>query len=215
MTRSNAIRVFVACVALASAPFVGALETDRQQQMFIEANYQKSTQSQTGNSNDPDITNLDGKVKITQGSLKSLGDHAVIYKNPSGVADESGNIGGIRRLVLTGKPAHMEQIHDVDCNPMTADALKIDYNNITGIAVLTSNVVVVQKGKSEFHGENMIYNTNTGEMESGDNSPSSRVHMVFEPKSATPAPATTNNCGFPGTPKTKPDKSAEKSPKKH
>jgi lipopolysaccharide export system protein LptA len=89
---------------------------------------------------------------------------------------------------------------------MTADALKIDYNNITGIAVLTSNVVVVQKGKSEFHGENMIYNTNTGEMESGDKTPASRVHMVIEAKTQTPAPATTNNCGFAGTPKPKTDK---------
>jgi lipopolysaccharide export system protein LptA len=89
---------------------------------------------------------------------------------------------------------------------MTADALKIDYNNITGIAVLTSNVVVVQKGKSQFHGENMIYNTNTGEMESGDNTAASRVHMVIEPKTDTPVAPTTNNCGFPGTPKPKTDK---------
>lgn len=215
MTRNNSIRIIVACVALASAPLASALETDRQQPMNIDANYQKSTQSQTGNSNDPDITNLDGNVQITQGSLKSHGDHAVIYKNPTGVADESGNIGGIRRLVLTGKPAHMEQVHDVDCSLMTADALKIDYNNITGIAVLTSNVVVVQKGKSEFHGENMIYNTNTGEMESGDNSPSSRIHIVMEAKSAATQPATTNNCGFSGTPKAKSEKSADKPAKKH
>jgi hypothetical protein len=42
----------------------------------------------------------------------------------------------------------------------------------------------------------MIYNTNTGAMESGDNSPTSRVHVVMEPKSEAPAP-TQNNCGFP------------------
>ena len=204
--QKNNLCLTLICVALALPSSLLALETDRQQPMNIEANYQKTTQSQTNNENDPDITNLDGNVVITQGSLKSHGDHAVIYKNPSGVADESGNIGGIRRLVLTGKPAHMEQVHDVDCNLMTADALKIDYNNITGIAVLTSNVVVIQKGKSEFRGENMIYDTNTGEMESGDKSPASRVHMVIEPKTQTPAPATTNNCGFPGTPKAKTDK---------
>ena len=204
--RKNNLRFTLTCVALALSSSLFALETDRQQPMNIEANYQKTTQSQTNNENDPDITNLDGNVIITQGSLKAHGDHAVIYKNPSGVADESGNIGGIRRLVLTGKPAHIEQVHDVDCSLMTADGLKIDYNNITGIAVLTSNVVVVQKGKSEFHGENMIYNTNTGEMESGDKTPASRVHMVIEAKTQTPAPPTTNNCGFAGTPKPKTDK---------
>ena len=144
-----------------------ALQTDRQQPMNIDARYQKSTQSLTGNPDDLDITNLDGNVVITQGSLKSTGDHAVIYKNPTGVADESGDIGGIRRIVLTGKGklAHLEQVHDIDCSLMTADAQNIDYNNVTGIAVLTRNVTVVQHGKSEFHGEHMVYNTATGEME--------------------------------------------------
>lgn len=206
MLKNDVLRTGVLCAAAALSASAFALETDRQQPMLIDADHQRTTQSQTNSENDPDITYLDGNVVIKQGSLKSHGDHAVIYKNPSGVADESGDIGGIRRLVLTGKPAHMEQVHDVDCNLMTADALKIDYNNITGIAVLTNNVVVVQKGKSEFHGENMIYNTNTGEMESGDNTAAGRVHMVIEPKTGTPAPATTNNCGFPGTPKPKTDK---------
>jgi lipopolysaccharide export system protein LptA len=210
LMRKNNLQFILICVALAQSSSLFALETDRQQQMNIDANYQKTVQSQTNNENDPDITNLDGNVIITQGSLKATGDHAVIYKNASGVADESGNIGGIRRLVLTGKPAHIQQVHDIDCSLMTADALNIDYNNITGIAVLTKHVIVIQKGKSEFHGENMVYNTNTGEMESGDTSPANRVHMVIEPKTQTPVPATTNNCGFPGTPKPKTEKSATK-----
>jgi lipopolysaccharide export system protein LptA len=193
--------------------FACALETDRQQPMNIDAKYQKSTQSQTGAANDPDITNLDGNVVITQGSLKSTGDHAVIYKNPTGVADESGNIGGIRRIVLTSngaKLAHLEQVHDIDCSLMTADAAKIDYDNITGIAVLTKNVTVVQHGKSEFHGEHMTYNTNTGEMEGGDTSADSHVHIVLQPTNKTQPAPSTNNCGFAGTPKPKSEKSATK-----
>ena len=189
-----------------------ALQTDRQQPMNIDARYQKSTQSLTGNPDDLDITNLDGNVVITQGSLKSTGDHAVIYKNPTGVADESGDIGGIRRIVLTGKGklAHLEQVHDIDCSLMTADAQNIDYNNVTGIAVLTRNVTVVQHGKSEFHGEHMVYNTATGEMEGGDQSAESHVHMVIQPNTKAAVAPTTNNCGFPGTPKPKSDKSAIK-----
>jgi lipopolysaccharide export system protein LptA len=210
MARNNRVRIALVCWALGASPFAWALQSDRQQEMLIDANYQKTTQSQTNTENDPDITNLDGNVVITQGSLKSHGDHAIIYKNPTGIADESGNIGGIRRIIITGKSAHLEQVHDIDCSLMTADALKIDYNNITGIAVLTSNVVVIQKGKSEFHGENMIYNTVTGEMESGDKDPSSRVHMVMQPSThAPPSPAAANNCGFPGAPKTKTDKAAK------
>jgi lipopolysaccharide export system protein LptA len=202
--------LFAAIALTCAASCACALETDRQQEMNIDAKTQKSTQSQTGTDTDPDITHFIGNVVITQGSLKSTGDHATIYKNPPGIADESGNIGGIRRIVIVGNPAHLQQVHDGDCSLMTADALNIDYNNITGIAVLTKNVHVVQHGKSEFHGEHMIYNTVTGEMTGGDESPESHVHMVLQPSNKTPAPASTNNCGFPGTPKPKSDKSAIK-----
>ena len=207
------MRISAAIALSIASSFACALETDRQQPMNIDAHYQKSTQSQNNTADDPDITNLDGNVVITQGSLKSTGDHATIYKNPTGIADESGNIGGIRRVVITskgGKLAHLEQVHDGDCSLMTADAQNIDYNNVTGIAVLTKSVTVVQHGKSEFHGEHMIYNTVTGEMVGGDESPESHVHMVLQPNNKTPAPPSTNNCGFPGTPKPKSDKSAIK-----
>ena len=65
------------------------------------------------------------------------------------------------------------------------------------LADLKGHVSVNQKGKGEFHGEHMIYNTKTGEMESGDNSPQSRVTMRFEPKTAAPAASSDNNCGYP------------------
>ena len=182
---------------LLSASHAFALSSDRNQPMLIDANYQKSTQSQTGKAGDPDITKLDGNVVVTQGSMKAHADHATIYKNPSGVADKNGSVGGITRVVLTGKQAHLQQVHDGDCGLVSADANTIDYLNATGIATLTGAVIVVQKGKGEFHGEHMIYNTNTGEMESGDLSSTSRVHMVMEPKSEQAAASSENNCGYP------------------
>jgi lipopolysaccharide export system protein LptA len=202
-------KTLLAAMTLGFACNAFALSSDRSQSMLIDANYQKTTQSQTGKSGDPDITRLDGNVVMTQGSMKTHADHATIYKNPSGVADKNGNVGGITRVVLTGKQAHLQQVHDGDCSLMSADADNIDYLNETGIATLTGGVVVVQKGKGEFHGERMTYNTNTGEMESGDLSSSSRVHMVMEPKSEQSAP-TADNCGFAaGKAKTKPVKSTE------
>jgi lipopolysaccharide export system protein LptA len=202
MHSMNQTKLLAACL-IACAGNAWALSSDRSQAMLIDANYQKTTQSQTGKASDPDITHLDGNVVVTQGSLKAHADHATIYKNPSGIADKNGKVGGITRLVLTGKQAHMQQMHDVDCGLMTADADTIDYLSETGIATLTGGVVVVQKGKGEFRGERMVYNTNTGEMESGDLSSTSRVHMVMEPKSEAAAP-TSDNCGFPaGKAKTK------------
>jgi lipopolysaccharide export system protein LptA len=194
--RNGFARPALACLGIALSANAFALKSDRDQQMLIDANRQTSIQSQTGKASDPDVTHLDGNVVMIQGSMKGRGDNAVIYKNPSGVVDAKGNAGKMTRVVFTGKPAHMQQVHDDDCGLMTADANTIDYDVQTGIATLTGQVVVVQKGKGESHSEHMIYDTNTGAMESGDTSPTSRVHMVMEPKSEPAAPSQ-NNCGFP------------------
>ncbi len=196
ITATAAITLCVGAISLAHA-----LSSDRSQPMRIDANYQKSTQSKTGKANDPDITQLDGNVKIIQGSMKIDAGHATVYQNPSGVADAKGDVGGITRIVFTGKPARMQQVHDGDCRLMTAEAATIDYDNVSGIATLTGNVTVVQKDKGEFHGQNMVYNTNTGDMESGSKSPGSRVHMVIQPKEKTPADTSSGNCGYPGVAK--------------
>ena len=202
------LAVLLAVVGASSNAF--ALQSDRDQQMNVDANYWKSARSQSGAASDPSIDNLDGNVQITQGSMKAHGDHATIYRNPASVADANGNNGSLTRVLLTGKQAHMEQLHDDDCGLMTADADTIDYHNDTSLAVLSGNVKVIQKGKGEFHGEHMVYNTKTGEMQSGDNSPQSRVSMRFEPKSADTPAVSSNNCGYPGGVKKTPKKTADK-----
>ncbi|MBS0555852.1 MAG: lipopolysaccharide transport periplasmic protein LptA [Proteobacteria bacterium] len=191
---TDLFRTGVLIAALGVAQAVFALGTDRSKPLNVDADHWQSTQSQTGKAGDPDITRLDGNVVMTQGSMQTHADHATIYKNPSAVADANGNYGSLTRVVLTGKPAHLQQVHDGDCSLMTADADTIDYDNLSGIALLTGNVTVIQHGKGEFHGQRMRYNTNTGEMESGDASPSSRVHMVMQPKAAQPKPAANADC---------------------
>jgi lipopolysaccharide export system protein LptA len=187
----------VVAVVLA-ATSAHALRSDRSQPLLIDANHQRSTQSPSHDPNEPNITHLDGNVVMTQGSLQAHADHAVIYQNPSHVVDANGNAGSLTHVILRGTPAHMEQLHDGDCLRMSADAETIDYHNDTGIAVLTGHVRVVQQGKGEFRGEHMIYDTNTGALESGDDSPTSRVHLVVEPKSASPTtPPRNDNCGYP------------------
>ncbi|MBO9663249.1 lipopolysaccharide transport periplasmic protein LptA [Dokdonella sp.] len=178
-----------------------ALSTDRQQPMDIKANYSKIVQ---GNEKTPGTTFLRGDVQVVQGSMKAHGAEATIYQHPSTAKDAKGNdiSGEIQRVVLVGKQAHLEQQQDNGTGVMTADADKIDYNNDTSVAVLTGNVTVVQQGRGTFHGEKMTYNTNTGEMESGDSSPGNRVHMVIQPKAK------------PAADKPAPDKPADAQPKK-
>jgi lipopolysaccharide export system protein LptA len=188
--------------AVLGQPAAWALSSDNDQPMDITANYSKSVGSKTGNANDPEITDLDGNVVITRGSIKVHADHARIYRVPAGAKDA--NAGKYSHIVLTGKQAHMQQLHDGDCGVMTADANTIDYKPLSNLAELTGNVKVVQAGRGESHSEHMIYNTDTGEMEAGDQSAGSRVHMVMEPSTAK-LPVRSDNCGFPPatTPKKK------------
>lgn len=203
------------CFAAAlAAPPAFALSTDHDQPMDVNANYLRTDQNKSTN---PDVstTFLKGEVRITQGSIKTHSDEATIYQDnstkPAKAADgAAAGSSKIKRVLMTGKPAHMEQLHDGDCGLMTADADTIDYHTDTDIADLKGHVNVVQKGKGEFHGEHMVYNTKTGEMQSGDNSPQSRVSMRFEPKSAAAEATSENNCGYPGGVKKTPKKAADK-----
>ncbi|HEX6833994.1 MAG TPA: lipopolysaccharide transport periplasmic protein LptA [Rudaea sp.] len=188
-----------ALVVLASSNAF-ALESDRDQQMNVDANYMKSVTGERDNADKPSVDQLDGNVLVAQGSMKARGDHATIYRNAAGVADANGRKGALTRVVLTGKQAYMEQVHDGDCMLITSNANTIDFHNDTNTAILTGNVVVNQKGKGEFRGEHMVYNTKTGEMESGSTTPEAgapRVHLTLEPKTDAPAATNTNNCGFP------------------
>lgn len=193
-----ACRAFATLLATLATTQAFALSTDRNQPMDVNANYLKTDQNKSTN---PDVstTFLKGDVRITQGSIKAHGAEATIYQDNSNKAAKSADTGNskIKRVVIVGKQAHLEQLHDGDCSLMTADADTIDFHTETDLADLKGHVSVNQKGKGEFHGEHMIYNTKTGEMESGDNSPQSRVTMRFEPKSATPETTSDNNCGYP------------------
>jgi len=169
------------------------LSSDNDLPMDITANSSKSVQSRTGAASDPDITDLDGNVVITRGSMKIHADHARLYRVPSAAKDA--NAGKFSHIVLNGKQAHMQQLHDGDCGLMTADANTIDYKPITNLAELTGGVKVVQAGRGESHSEHLIYNTDSGDMEAGDPASASRVHLVMEASTAKPE-ARTDNCGF-------------------
>jgi len=134
-------------IVLLGAQQAWCLSSDNDQPMDVTANTSKSVASKTGAANDPDITDLDGNVIITRGSIKILADHARVYQIPSGARDA--NAGKYSHIVLTGKPAHMQQLHDGDCGLMTAEANTIDYKPPTNLAELTGNVKVVQAGRGE------------------------------------------------------------------
>jgi len=159
-----------------------ALGTDRQQPMDVSADYSKITQ---GSDKQPGTSYLRGNVRVVQGTLKASGAEATIHQKKSGE---------VARVVLTGKQAHIEQQQDGG-GTMSADADRIDFDNDTGVAVLNGRVTVLQSGRGEFHGEKMTYNTNTGEMESGEAGSGGRVHMILQPKAGAKDGAKKDDAG--------------------
>ena len=189
--------------ALLLAPLAAhALTSDKQQNMLINSDHAKIVQNK--DNNQPGVTYLTGNVTMDQGTTKARGDEATIYQHPGDAKDAQGHdiSGDIARVVMIGrkKQAHLEQQQDAG-GLMTAESDKIDYNADTSIAVLTGNVVVNQPGRGQFKGAYMTYNTNTGEMESGDKtSDSQRVQMVIVPKNKPPADTTAPKPATPPKP---------------
>ena len=176
--RAEFARIAVAVGLIAAVGTAQALSTDRQQPLDIRANYQESVLGQKTGS-DTNVATLKGNVEMVQGSLKASGDMAVVYDT-----DKIGKAGdgSIKRLTLTGKPARMEQQLDNDGGQMQASANKIEYNTGSSVAEFTGNVVVIQQGKSEFRGDHMTYNTETGAMQSGEESSDGKVQLRFLPQ---------------------------------
>lgn len=142
-----------------------AKKSDRQQPMNYVAKYTKAFNAPNT------VSTLKGDVKITQGTLMITGDLAKIYLDANTQ---------IARVVVTGHPAHIQQL-DENNNLMTGDAATLDYDNIHGIAVLTGNAVVKQKGRGEFHGDKLTYDTDTS-MITGQANGDGLVHGTFLPK---------------------------------
>lgn len=150
-----------------------ARKDDRQQPANIAAKAFDATQQANG------IIHYKNNVLLTQGTLKATGALATAYLD----ADNS-----VTRVVITGTPAHIEQLDDSG-NLMQGDAATIDYDNVKQVAVLTGNASVKQKGRGEAHGDKLTYNTQTSQM-TGESNGDGMVHMTFLPKPKPAAPAT-------------------------
>lgn len=100
------------------------------------------------------VTTLTGDVKVTQGSLLVTGDIAQLTLD----ADQQ-----ISRVVVTGHPAHIQQLDEQD-RLVQGDALTLDYDNIRHIAVLTASAVVKVQGQGDVHGDRLTYDVDSTEL---------------------------------------------------
>jgi lipopolysaccharide export system protein LptA len=156
---------------LVPAP-VQAKRTDRDPPMDVQASHFDGFRKPNS------TTTLKGNVVITQGSLKATGDLAKVHFDANAEIDS---------VVLTGSPAHLQQLDD-NGNLMQGDAATIDYQVAKDFAVLQGHASITQQGRGEAHGDRLTYNTQTSEM-TGDSGGNGRVHMIFKPKPASGTPA--------------------------
>ena len=180
--RASANAAWLVLGLLALSPAF-AKQSDRDQPMQVDAKHFDGFQKPNT------VSTLTGSVVIRQGSLKATGAEAKVYFDGQSQ---------INRVVITGNPAHLEQLDD-NGNLMQGEAANIDYHADKDYAVLSGHAVVKQKGRGEARGDTLTYNTQTSQM-TGESNGDGMVHMTFQPKAkaaATPA-------GKPAAPATAP-----------
>ena len=160
----------VLLAALLVSGAAGAKSSDRNQPMTIE-----STSSDCNMVGDNGRCQFTGNVIIVQGSLEIHADSADVQQK-NGEAD---------RVILRGKQATLKQDMD-DGTTMNARADSMDYNIGTEVIVLTGNYFV-ESPRGSNSGQRMVYNTRTGNMQSGGDG--TRVRTVIQPKNKSAAPA--------------------------
>ena len=164
---NRALLASAALLLLLPVGDVVAKSSDRNQAMTIDSG------SQSGNMEGNGKTVLGGGVVVTQGTLEIRSAAAEIY-----MAD-----GEVSRSVFTGKQVKMKQQMD-DGTWMDAQADRVEYDMKTETITFIGNYTV-KSDRGSNSGQRMVYNTKSGNMQSGGDG--TRVRTVIQPKSAQPA----------------------------
>ena len=164
MRRPSSNALLLAAALAATSGVASARSSDRNAPMNIEAN---TTTYNANSDNTPTV--LSGNVVITQGTLKINAARADVYQSA----------GDISRTVLSGSPVRMSQQMD-DGTPLNTTSAKVDYDMKTETVILTGGVVITQP-RGSLHGERVVYNMRTGQVQSGGQG-GGRVKMTIQPK---------------------------------
>ena len=153
-----------AIIALSMPALAWAKSSDRNQPIYLDSNNQEGVMD--GNS-----TNVwTGNVTLKQGSLEIAAQRAELTQRD----------GDPSKAVFTGSPVKLRQQQD-DGTWMDATANRIEYDMSTETITLIGNYTV-KSPRGSNSGQRMVYNTKTGNMQSGGDG--TRVKTVIQPKSA-------------------------------
>lgn len=154
----------VALASFALAGVAAARDSDRNQNMNIQAAHSEGSLDDTG------VYTFTGAVVITQGTMEIHSDRADIHRAG----------GEIAKAELTGRPATLKQQMN-DGSWMNARANRIDYDTRNDVIVLIGDYTVTTP-RGTTSGQRLTYDLKSSRVESGGES--GRISMTFVPKSA-------------------------------
>lgn len=163
---TSRIRIEALLALLLIAPAVAALESDRRQELVIEADQLE------GNERTQE-TRLNGNVYLRQGTLNIRAESAVLH----------GPVKSLERLVVEGAPASLDQQLEAREGMLHAEARRIDYDLVARQLVLTGNAVVDQANR-RLTGERILYDLAEDRVvgESDHQPEGDRVRIRIEPE---------------------------------
>lgn len=146
-------------------PAVAALESDRQQQLVIEADKLEGDEQ-------AQVTRLEGDVLLRQGTLRIQADTAVLH----------GPVKSLESLVVEGRPATLTQEIEDREGQLHAEAQRIEYDLVARRVVLTGKALVDQ-GNRRLTGDRILYDLAADRVigESGDQTDGDRVRIRIDP----------------------------------
>jgi lipopolysaccharide export system protein LptA len=184
------LALFVA--ALCACGVAQAKQSDKNQPINVRANAFAGSQ-------DSGKIVFTGSFHMDQGTFQADGAKATGYTDPDDTTQW-------QRVVVTGDPAHFQQTQD-NGTLVHGQAATIDYRVSENTVILTGNASVVQQGRGEFHGEKLVYNTDTGEIQ-GSPTTGGQVHITLQPRTkpatavkpaGTSIPAASTPAGAPAS----------------
>ena len=150
---------------------VFALNTDKTQPVFIEAD-------QVDLSDKSGISTYTGNVTLSQGSIRIAAESIIVF-----TADNK-----LVRLIATGTPATFKQKPDEKSEDIEASAFHVEFTAASGLLTLSQNAQL-QQGANLFTGHRIEYDTINDLMSArSEKDKKQRIQAIIQPESLPIAP---------------------------
>ncbi len=132
-------RALLLLLALLAPGVAGALSTDRDQALYIEADQAKLNERHG-------VSSYEGNVKITQGSMQLMAARMTVHSR-----DRT-----LHSIVTEGMPTRYRQRPEGSEQDVTAEARRIEYSAELNRVILTGKARIQQDGNT-FSSERIVY----------------------------------------------------------